>query len=338
MPYPPRPNPSSRRPFRRRPRKRSPEVLPPEFADASRGIRLQKVLAAAGVASRRDCEILITSGKVTVNGQRVIALPAWVDPARDRIEVEGHPIARLHPSGRSDSTPGPSGPGQSRSKPSRIPGLVHCVYAILNKPRRVISTTDDPQRRRTVTQMVQIEDLVGPRRLFPVGQLDGDSSGLILLTDDGELANRLTHPRYGVTKEYHISVRGALTENDLRRLRDNLHVMAHPGEKSVATDRRGHPHTPPAEPLAPVKKPATESVMVVARQRDAAGGDRTTLKVILREGQNRQIRPLLASLGIKVRRLQRVAIGPLRLKSLPSGHWRLLMVEEVRALKRAAGL
>lgn len=282
---------------RRQPRKRA--SVPQSLQDASRGIRLQKAMAEAGVASRRDCEALIEEGRVHVNGELVRELPAWVDPAQDRIEVDGEEIARPRKTSR-----------RSAAK----------TYIMLNKPRGVISTTDDPEGRRSVTDLI---DLPGHHRLFPVGRLDADSTGLILLTDDGELANRLTHPRYGIAKQYQVAVRGKLGPEDMTRMRQGL-FLAH--------------RDPDAPRGTKVKKAAVEHVRIVSYEQDRTRGDRTTLAITLREGQNREIRRLLARLGYKVRKLKRVGIGPLQLKSIRPGAWRPLTTSEVRLLYQAAGI
>ncbi|NBC10471.1 MAG: pseudouridine synthase [Planctomycetes bacterium] len=270
--------------------------IPAEFADAARGIRLQKAMAEAGVASRRECEAMITEGRVTVNGKTVAALPAWVDPAEDRVEVDGRPI-------------------QKKTRKSLTGGAHKPVYLLVNKPRNVISTSDDPEGRPTVLDLV---DMPMKQRLFAVGRLDADSTGLLLLTNDGELANRLTHPRYEVTKRYRVVVRGRIEEGDLARLRKGL-LLAH--------DRGGK-----------VKRAAMESVRIVKRQTDRTQGDKTLLEITLAEGQNREIRRLLARVGLKVRRLERTAIGPLKLKGLARGQWRRLDAKELGMLRKAAGL
>ncbi len=270
--------------------------IPPEFADASRGIRLQKAMAEAGVASRRDCEAMIAEGRVTVNGQMVAALPAWVDPHRDHVEVDGRPM-------------------QKRSHKSAVSGAHKPIYLAVNKPKRVISTSEDPDGRTTVLGLI---DVPMKQRLFAVGRLDADSTGLMLLTNDGELANRLTHPRYGITKQYRVSVKGRLEESDLKRLRKGL-LLAH-------------------DEGAKVKRAAMESVRILKHERDRERGDRTTLAITLAEGQNREIRRLLARVGIKVRRLDRIGIGPLRLKGIARGGWRPLTNLEIGKLRKAAGI
>jgi len=278
--------------------------------DASRGIRLQKALAEAGVASRRACEQLIESGRVRVNGQRVTELPAWVDPGQDTIEVDGEAIARPSRKGRR--------------------GTRH-TYLMLHKPRNVISTNRDPEGRRRVIDLIPSTALPGRPRLFPVGRLDADSTGLLLLTDDGELTHRLTHPRYEVAKHYLVSIKGRVGEDDLERLRRGIYLApprdAPPGRKPPAKSR--HPQA---------KRASVERVRIVRHETDRTRGDRTTLAITLREGQNREIRRLLARLGFKVRRLKRVGIGPLRLKGLAVGQWRPLTSTELSQLRKAAGM
>lgn len=270
--------------------------IPAEFTDASRGVRLQKAMAEAGVASRRDCEAMVTEGRVTVNGQMVAALPAWVDPACDRIEVDGRPI-------------------QKKTGKSLAGGAHKPVYLLVNKPRNVISTSDDPQGRPTVLDLI---DVPMKQRLFAVGRLDADSTGLLLLTNDGELAQRLTHPRYEVTKRYRVVVRGRIEDGDLAKLRKGL-LLAH--------DRGGK-----------VKRAAMESVRIIKHQTDRTQGDKTVLEITLAEGQNREIRRLLARVGLKVRRLERTALGPLKLKGIARGQWRPLDTKELGMLRKAAGL
>jgi 16S rRNA U516 pseudouridylate synthase RsuA-like enzyme len=172
--------------MRRRPRKSRPAH---DYTDAARGERLQKVLAAAGIASRRACEQLIEEGSVKVNGQVVRSLPAWVNPREDHIEVDGRPIAR-------------------HRKAVGGVGKEGFVYVALHKPREVISTTSDDLGRLSVTDLVELPPLNAGEatpRLYPVGRLDAEATGLILLTNDGDLAHRLTHPSYEVPKEYEVS-------------------------------------------------------------------------------------------------------------------------------------
>jgi 23S rRNA pseudouridine2605 synthase len=234
---------------------------------AAEGIRLQKLLAQAGIGSRRACEELIAEGRVTVNGKSVV-LGARVDPERDRIVVDGVAV-------------------------SVRPGL---VYYLLNKPRGVVTTAADPQGRPTVVDLVPPEP-----RVFPVGRLDQDSEGLLLLTNDGDLTHRLTHPRFGVDKEYVVEVEGRPSRGAVRRLREGVDLE----------DGR----------TAPAK------VALVAP---------TLLRLTIHEGRKRQVRRMCEAVGHPVVRLVRTRVGPLRDQGLGPGEWRPLDRDEVRALERAA--
>jgi len=232
--------------------------------------RLQKVLARAGLGSRRACERLIREGRVRVNG-RVAQLGERVDPEQAQITVDGRPL------------PPPEPP----------------IYIALYKPRGVISTVRNPhERRRTVTDLVPLKV-----RLYPVGRLDADSEGLILLTNDGELAYKLTHPRFGHEKEYRVLVEGRPSQEQLGAWREGV------------TLPDGH-RTAPAR------------VEVHSRE-----GGRTWLRVVLREGRKRQLREVGKLLGLPVLRIIRVRIGCLELGDLKPGEWRHLTPEEVAALR-----
>ena len=233
----------------------------------SEGERLQKVLAAAGLGSRRVCEILIEEERVTVNGE-VAILGRRVDAENDRIEVDG----------------------------LRVPVRPGLVTYLLNKPRGVVSTASDPQGRPTVVELVPAEP-----RIFPVGRLDTDTEGLLLLTNDGDLAHRLTHPSFGVEKEYLAQVDGSPTPADLRRLRQGIAL-----EDGMT---------------APAKASLT-----------APGA----VRLVIHEGRNRQVRRMLEAVGYPVTRLVRTRIGPLADRRLKPGEWRVLEMEEVRALEAAA--
>jgi 23S rRNA pseudouridine2605 synthase len=234
--------------------------------------RLQRYLARSGVASRRSSERLIVDGRVRVNGTLVRELGTSVDADHDQVEVDRRPVR---------------------------PSATH-TYLALNKPVGVVSTASDPQGRPTVVELVD-----QPSRVYPVGRLDADSEGLLLLTDDGDLAMRLTHPRYGVEKEYRALVRGTVDGETLTRL-----------SAGVMLDDR---------PTAPAGFQIAE--------RD---GDATWLRVTIHEGRNRQIRRMAEAVGLEVVRLVRVRIGPLRLERLASGAWRSLSTTEVDALRREA--
>ncbi len=159
--------------------------------DASRGIRLHKALADLGVASRRASETLVQEGRVAVNGETITTLPAWVDPNSDRIEVDGRVVNNTSRGGH--------------------------YYIMVNKPRAVICTNHDPEGRRSIIDLVPFD-----RRLFCVGRLDHDSTGLTLLTDDGDLAHRLTHPSYGIPKTYRVTLKGFLEDEAIERLRSGI--------------------------------------------------------------------------------------------------------------------
>lgn len=242
--------------------------------------RLHKVLAHAGVASRRAAERLIKDHRVKVNGMVVESLGTQVDPARDRIEVDGHTVARAE--------------------------TLH-QYILLNKPIGVVSTAHDPEGRPTVVELV-----ASHHRLYPVGRLDIDSEGLVLLTDDGELTFRLTHARFGVDKEYHVQVRCA-DAAPARALVDHL-------QQGVQLE----------DGLARAVRAAVLDI--------APDGQRALLRVVLHEGRQRQVRRMLGALGCSVDHLERVRIGPLVLGDLPVGESRPLRAREVEALRSAVGL
>jgi 23S rRNA pseudouridine2605 synthase len=273
------PNRSRRKPAPRPGRSR-PSRVPRKLAAAdaitaedehARGERLQKVLAAAGIASRRECEQFILEGRVEVDRQVVTELGTRVDPQRQEIRVDGEPLPRARP-----------------------------IYFAVNKPPGVVSTARDPAGRPRVI------DLLPPNapRAFPVGRLDADSEGLILVTNDGELANGLTHPRHGVEKIYHVQVAGHVEPEVLRQLQRGMHL---------------------AEGYAQAKH-----VRIKGRRKRS-----TILEMVLDEGRNREIRRLLARTGHKVQRLKRIAVGPVRLGELPTAAVRPLSRKEVDALHKA---
>lgn len=260
--------------------RRDPAAL---LKDGDRGVRLQKALADAGVGSRRHCEELVLEGAVRVNGILVRELPAWVEPSLDDIVVQGRTLP----------------------KPERH------VYVMLNKPVRTVSTVEDPEGRRTVSDLVKHPSGV---RLYPVGRLDYETSGLILLTNDGALANMLTHPSFGIHKSYRATVKGRIEDEALRKLTRGV----------VLTDRR-EGETTGASRTAPV--------LIHVAYRD---NDKTILDITLREGRNRQIRRMFALIGHPVRKLMRTSMGPLALKGVANGEWRELNAPELAALRRAA--
>ncbi len=282
-----------------------------DYADNSRGLRLQKAMANAGIASRRECEALIEAGRVTVNGDRITRLPAWVDPFEDRVEVDGEPLIKPRNSTKKFVTAGK-------------------LYLMVHKPRGVLSTNADPEGRRVLLDLIPPSVVPAGTRLFPVGRLDADSTGLILMTNDGELTHRLTHPSFGITKRYLVSAKGRLVEDDLKKLRKGL-VLA---DRAPGSSAEGQ--APRVSQGG--KKAVMESVSILRHETDRQRGDRTTLAVILAEGQNREIRRLLARVGIKVKKLKRTAVGPLRLKGLAPSEWRMLQPAEIHQLRRAVKL
>lgn len=232
------------------------------------GERLQKVLAAVGYGSRRVCEDLIEDGRVAVNGETA-ELGRRVNAEIDIITVDGAPVATK-------------------------PGLVHYL---LNKPAGVVTTASDPEGRPTVVELVPDEP-----RVFPVGRLDFETEGLLLLTNDGDLANRLTHPSFGVDKEYLVHVEGQPSPRALNRLRNGVEL-----DDGVT---------------APAKV-------------GALGPD--VLRIVIHEGRNRQIRRMCDAVGHPVQRLVRTRIGPLMDTKLQLGEWRSLEPHEVKELSLATG-
>ena len=228
--------------------------------------RIQKILAAAGVASRRAVEEMVADGRITVNG--VAARPGQrVDPERDTVAVDGIVVGL-----RAD-----------------------LVYYVLNKPPGVVTTASDPQGRPTVVEMVPREP-----RVFPVGRLDTNSEGLLLLTNDGELTHRLTHPSFGVDKEYLVHVEGRPSRGALRRLREGVELSDGVAQ-AVAVSR--------PEP--------------------------SVMRIVVREGRNRLVRRMCDAIGHPVIRLARTRIGPLADRKLSPGQWRELSQGEVRELERS---
>ncbi len=266
----------------------------------TRGVRLQKAMADAGVAARRDCEEMILAGRVRVNGATVTSLPCFIDPASDVVELDREVL-------ELPSTPA----AQKAEKPARS-----FAYVLINKPKGVITTTSDPEGRRTVLDFVP--PTLRRERLFPVGRLDADSTGLLLVTNDGDFAYQLTHPKFGITKEYRVTCTGLASGDQLEKLKRGMYLV-----------------TPTPDGTKNAKRAQMESVRIVKRLVDRARGDRTVLHVTLREGQNREIRRMLARVGLKVRDLARIAIGPLRAGTLKPGQSKLLGKRDVERLRAA---
>jgi 23S rRNA pseudouridine2605 synthase len=234
-------------------------------------VRLQKFLAEAGIASRRAAEHLILAGRIEVNGKTVRQLGTKVDPAEDHVSVDGRSI-------------------KARRK----------LYIALNKPKGYISTRSDPEKRRILA------DLLPPewRNLYPVGRLDHDTEGLIFLTNDGEFALRLTHPRYGTRKLYQATIEGRIEPHHLTRLSQGV---MDGGEQLKASRTR----------------------LV------SANNTCSVIEVELVEGKNREIRRMFKALGYEVSRLQRTQIGRIKLGELPKGKWRTLTEPEIKSLLAA---
>jgi 23S rRNA pseudouridine2605 synthase len=234
--------------------------------------RLNKYLAHAGVGSRRHCDDLIAAGRVKIDGRVVTDLGVKIDPAAHKVAVDDHPVRAERP-----------------------------VYWAVHKPVGYLCTNFDPAGRlRAVDLIPHVE-----QRVYTVGRLDEASEGLLLMTNDGDLAQKLTHPRYGVEKTYLVQVAGQPTKADLQKLLDGVWLAE--GKVRALRVRRLKPQ-----------------------------GDSTWLRVVLAEGKNREIRRMLAQLGHKVVRLRRVAIGPVQLDRLPKGKSRKLSLEEIKGLRAIA--
>ncbi len=236
---------------------------------------MNRYMAQAGVASRRHCESMIVAGRVKLNGETVVALATQVQPDTDVVTVDDTPL--------------------------NVSETRRCY--LLNKPAGYLTTLSDPSRRPTVAAL--IEDI--PERVFPVGRLDRDTEGLLLFTNDGALSYRLTHPRFGVEKEYHVLVKGTPLEGELRRLREGVTIDGRTTAKASA------------EVLQPTKTGAW-------------------LKMVLHEGRKRQIRRMCDHVGHPVLRLVRVRLGSLVDRDLPAGKWRALTDGEIEILEPAERL
>jgi pseudouridine synthase len=233
--------------------------------------RLQKVLASAGVDSRRKCEELILSGQVSVNHKVVDTLPAFVDPEKDIITVNGRKIR-----------------------------AVQKVYFLLNKPKGVICTNIDPRGRKKAIDLVHTNE-----RIFCVGRLDADTTGLIILTNDSELTNRLTHPRYGIPKTYVVEIKGEIAGQQVEKLKKGVRLAE--------------------------GKTGRVSVKILKRRRNES-----SIEITIRQGLNRQIRRMFAKVGLPVRSLTRTCIGKLTIQGLGVGKFRMLTTSEIAYLKKAA--
>jgi 23S rRNA pseudouridine2605 synthase len=241
--------------------------------DAPAGERLQRVLAARGVASRRASEQLIVDGRVQVNGKTITELGTRVDPIADEIRVDGRVLRRQKPR-----------------------------FIVLNKPGGFITTVSDERKRWTVMDLVDV-----PERVYPVGRLDRETQGLLLLTNDGVVANRVMHPKYGLAKEYHVVTSKRPTDRQLQHVRDGIEVA----NRVVVPDE------------CRLLREGPEGIIV---------------KIVLHEGLYHVVRQIMETVGIDVVRLRRVRVGPLTLQGIPSGTWRDLTPGELLQLYEALGL
>jgi pseudouridine synthase len=244
-------------------------------APSSGPVRLNKFLAGSGVASRREADRLIEAGRIRVNGRVISELGTRIDSVRDRVEADGRPVK--------------GAPGN--------------VYVLLHKPEGVVTTLKDPFGRRTVRDL--LPDLGA--RVFPVGRLDADSSGALLLTNDGELAYRLTHPKFEIWKTYVVRVEGSPDEAGLETLRRGVFIEG--------------------------RKTATARAAVLRRERTVS-----IVQVEIREGRKREVRRMLEAVGCPVKELTRTNFAGLTLEGLKPGAWRRLRPDELARLRRLAGL
>ena len=252
------------------------------------GERLQKALSRAGIASRRGGEELIMAGRVKVNGKIVTELGTKIDPANDRVTVDDEPVA------------------------VKVSATPQKIYIMLNKPAGYLSTVSDPQGRPTIMDLLDRER-VG--RLYPVGRLDADTEGLLLLTNDGAFANALSHPRFGVEKEYVALVDGIIAMKDIDRLRKGVSIPVEDTETG--------------EHIAHLTKPAR--VDLIRHE-----GSNSLVRFILKEGKKRQIRLMADAVDHPVIELRRVRQGPVKLGDLASGKFRNLSKQEVKELQDAS--
>jgi 23S rRNA pseudouridine2605 synthase len=243
-------------------------------------LRLNKFIAQCGITSRRGADELVFSGRVTVNGDKADSPGIQVDPIRDAVEVDG--------------------------KPATLPGSGKEITLILHKPVEIVTTASDPQGRTTVLDLLPND--ISAMRPFPVGRLDFYSEGLLLLTTDGELCHRLTHPKWHLPKVYEVTIRGSVPEKAIQTMQSGMKLKE--GDKLAPADVVLHP------PLAGTQ----------------------VLEITLIQGVNRQIRRMCDELGLTILRLRRVKQGPVELGTLKRGAWRELSAKELAALKKAVRL
>lgn len=247
-------------------------------ASSSDTVRLQKFLAEAGLCSRRGAQELVDDGRVTVDGEPATSAGQRIDPVRSKVALDGRLIKQPR-------------------------GKMHYTYLALNKPRGYVTTLSDPEGRKTVRDLLRNVR----ERVVPVGRLDRDSEGLLLLTNDGELVYRLTHPKYEIEKEYQVTVDGVPSEADLMQMREGVEIDGQVTRKAI--------------------------VRVIEER-----GPVTVLSIVLKEGRKRQARRMCEAVGLEVRRLMRVREGDIKLGDMRLGSWRELKPAEIKKLRQETGL
>lgn len=290
-------------------RRPEPSNLP--LSDPKRGERLQRVLARAGVGARRACERAVEDGLVRVNGELIKTLPVFVDPERDRILVDGRP---LRPAER-------------------------LLYVMFHKPTRTLSGTrslpgelDDADAVDTRRGVLDLVDHPAGARLIEIAPLDFDATGLVLLSNDGDLVNRLTHARYGVPRLLQAVVKGIPDAKTIDRLRKGVYL---PERRERRTNEEGTAERRPPMPQRRGQSEGTKSVRLEVRIVEV-GSERTTIELISRDGRDASAREVLTIVGFPPKKLTRLAIGPIELKGLALGRWREMERAEIHAIKRAA--
>ena len=251
--------------------------------DGGNLVRLNKFIAASGFTARRKADELIEAGRVTVNSEVVVSLGTKINPDEDTVRVDGEVIKP---------------PSEKKGK---------FIYILLNKPAGYVTTTSDEKNRPTVLDLVKVH-----QRIYPVGRLDYDTEGLLLLTNDGELANKLMHPKYGVYKTYVVKINKPIDEKSLKRLREGVRIDKSRGASALV-------------------RTSEAKVSVVPKT------DGRQLKISIHEGRNRQVRKMLEAVGCYVRKLKRIEYANLNLKGLREGGWRYLSGEEIKKLKKTDG-
>lgn len=259
-------------------------------------------MADAGVAARRVCERMIEEGRVEVNDEVVTRLPVFVDPYKDKVTVDGRELARARH--RSDAA----------VRAGAKPEMTRLVYVMVNKPPRVLTAVSDPTGRITVSELVKYPT---PVRMFPVGRLEWEASGLVLMTNDGELANRLTHPRYGVDRVFEVQTKGFIDPGFVVDLEKGINLKAQRAAREAG------------------KRASPISVKMAGRTHgDDRVSAKTSLHATVKPGGTTKLIDLFGEAGVKVAKMIQIAMGPLKLVDVKPGEWRMLERHEVQALKK----